>query len=71
MDKKEAILNVRGMTCGGCERAVERALQSLAGVKFAQASHLKAQVVVHYDPAMTDLANLRKTVAAAGFTPDE
>jgi copper chaperone CopZ len=60
-------LAVTGMTCGGCERAVTRALQQLPGVQAVEASHQDERVRVTYDTAQVDEAALRARIEAAGY----
>jgi len=60
-------LKVQGMTCGRCERSVQNALTSLAGVLTAKADRVKGNVAVEYDPALVEPAALSKAVTAAGF----
>lgn len=62
------IVAVRGMHCGGCERTVSRAVQSLAGVGSARADFVAEEVEVTYDPSQTDLDAIRAAVRAVGFT---
>ena len=47
--EREAVFNVTGMTCGGCEREVKQALERLAGVKNASADRTKQEARVTYD----------------------
>jgi copper chaperone len=60
-------LVVTGMTCGGCEQAVTRALQQLPGVDAVSASHRDNRVQVTYDAARVDPAALRERIHAAGY----
>ncbi|MCH7667281.1 MAG: heavy-metal-associated domain-containing protein, partial [Acidobacteria bacterium] len=41
---------VEGMTCGGCEVAVKRAVKKLEGVDTVAASHKAGSAEVTYDP---------------------
>ena len=61
-------LAVHGMTCGGCEQAVQRALQRLTGVEAASASHRDQRVTVTFDPAVAPIAAIRKTIETLGYT---
>jgi copper chaperone CopZ len=61
-------LPVQGMTCGGCEHAVQRALQRLHGVQSATASHRDHRVTVTFDPAVAPLATIRSAIEALGYT---
>lgn len=61
-------LTVTGMTCGGCENAVKRALGRLDGVGDVTASHVDQKVVVAIDPAKVTAAQVRDRIAACGYT---
>ena len=50
----ELTVPVTGMTCGGCENAVQRALGQMAGVTQVTASHRDATVRVTFDPAVVE-----------------
>jgi len=60
-------LNVTGMTCGGCENAVTRALSKVDGVQDAAASHRDGVVTVRYDPTKTNPDALKKKIAILGY----
>jgi len=59
--------SVQGMHCAACVGRVERALTAVAGVKSASVNLATEQASVAFDPTRTDLARLRKAVAAAGY----
>ena len=61
-------LNVTGMTCGGCENAVKRAVGKLEGVTSVAASHADQRVDVEFDPARVDLAAIRQKIEKLGYT---
>lgn len=61
------ILNIDGMTCGGCAKSVERALGDLAGVASVNADWQNGTAQVQFDAAQTDLAALVEAVEDAGF----
>lgn len=58
-------LKVGGMTCGGCERSIERALSSVPGVRSVQADHASGRVVLEAESLTED--RLKRTVEDAGF----
>lgn len=58
-------LQIRGMSCGHCVRAVEDALAELDGVAVDQVEIGAA--TVRYDPDRTSPAALREAVEDAGF----
>jgi len=60
-------IKVSGMTCGGCERSVQNALTSRAGVKAATADRNKGVVAVEFDPAVIERPAIEKAIAEAGF----
>jgi copper chaperone len=61
-------LRVTGMTCGGCENAVKRALTRLEGVGDVTASHVEEKVAVTFDPAKVTTGQVRAKIAALGYT---
>lgn len=61
-------LTVTGMTCGGCENAVRRALQQLPGVHEVLASHLANEVNVTFDEATVTPQAIRECIGALGYT---
>jgi copper chaperone len=60
-------LRVTGMTCGGCENAVKRALGRLDGVVDVAASHAQQSVTVTFDPGKAALDAVKERIAAAGY----
>jgi copper chaperone len=64
-----AVLEVRGMRCGGCERSVAAAVLALPGVEAAAADQLAEELEVTYDPAVAELEAIRAAIASAGFAP--
>ena len=60
-------LTVTGMTCGGCETAVKRTLQQLAGVDDVKASHADNLVGVTFDPDKVDAATIKGRIASLGY----
>ena len=58
---------VKGMTCGGCQSAVQRALGGVAGVSKAQVDLAGGVATVEYDAAKAALPELHKAVVKAGF----
>lgn len=60
-------LPVRGMTCGGCENAVKRAVGAMPGVSDVAASHQDARVVVTYDPTLVAPADIEAKIGRLGY----
>ncbi len=63
----EMTVAVKGMSCGGCEKAVERALMVCDGVLGVRASHKDAQVQIQFDLNRVGEAQLRQAIADAGY----
>ena len=60
-------LHVTGMTCGGCENAVKRAVSRLPGVSEVSASHQAQRVTVDYDAAQVTPETIEAKIAALGY----
>ena len=59
---------VTGMTCGGCENAVKRAVRQLDGVEDVAASHSAKQVDVTFDEAKVNATTIRQRIESLGYT---
>lgn len=64
-------LHVTGMTCGGCENAVRRAVGKLPGVTSVTASHQAQRVEVTFDPSRIDLDAIRRQITTLGYVVTE
>lgn len=60
-------LNVSGMTCGHCEKAVNDALTAVEGVSSVAVSLDAGTVDVEYDEAKVTVAQLKETVEDQGY----
>jgi copper chaperone CopZ len=60
-------LPVNGMTCGGCENAVKRAVGAMPGVAEVAASHVDHQVTVTFDPALVTAADIAAKIGKLGY----
>ncbi|MDX6520333.1 MAG: copper chaperone [Gaiellales bacterium] len=68
MASETLTLAVRGMSCGGCEQRVQRAVTALPGVDGVVAEHIGDEVEVTYDPGRVDISAIESAIAALGFT---
>ena len=64
---ERAHLKVEGMTCGHCVMRVEKALNSLEGVKKVNVSLEKQEADVIYDEKKLNPDELEKAVTEAGY----
>ena len=62
-------LEVQGMSCGHCVRAVDEALKSVAGVQVERVEIGSA--TVSYDPAKVTMGSLIDAVSDAGYEAKE
>lgn len=67
VNKKVAIIKVRGMHCEGCAKSIESALRLLDGVYSASVEFNKRRAIVEYNPEITDVDKLRQAITDAGY----
>ena len=60
-------LTVEGMTCGGCVKSIQNALNSRDGIESAEADLDAATVTVSYDPGKIQELVIKDAIEAAGF----
>ncbi|MEX2336711.1 MAG: mercuric transport protein MerTP [Fulvivirga sp.] len=61
-DLQEASLNIKGMTCGGCESSVNYALTSKEGVIEANSDYHSGTARVKYNPAVIGPEALKQVI---------
>ncbi|MFO7573559.1 MAG: cation transporter [Bacteroidales bacterium] len=61
-------VGVEGMTCEGCENTVKGAIENVAGVNSATATHLEAYAIAGYAGEEPDTTALREAITATGYT---
>jgi len=62
---------VTGMTCGGCERALGRAVSRLPGVEQVSASHAEQSATVIYDENVVSPDAIAEAIRDAGYLPTD
>jgi len=65
-DKKQETLQIEGMSCGHCVKAVQGALEAVEGVEVHAVEIGTAQI--SYDPALTAPAGMVEAIEEAGYT---
>jgi copper chaperone len=60
-------LNVDGITCGGCEKSIRKALLEQEGVNDVHASHETGVVAIDFDDGKIQQAQLKQAIEDAGF----
>ncbi len=66
-DVQTATFQVEGMTCEGCENAIQKAVQKLPGVKSTKADHKAKTTVVEYNQSQTTLEELAEVIKKTGY----
>ncbi len=64
-------LQVKGMTCTGCETRIEGALHALPGVKKARAQVKNGSVEITYDADKASMEAIVKAIEAQGYTVEK
>ncbi len=67
MSKTRIVLPIEGMTCASCAATVQEALSGASGVSSAGVNFATNKAAVDYDDAHTNVAQLIRTVRAAGY----
>ena len=60
-------LQLRGMSCAGCARTIEKTIRALAGVEECNVNFGVEQATVTYDPKVTSLERIQRAVVEAGY----
>ena len=64
----ETVIPVHGMTCEGCENAINKSVGSLAGIAEVKSSHLDSITTVKFDTSAVTLEEIELKIAEAGYT---
>lgn len=67
MSETVKVLNVEGMSCNHCEKAVKNALSELPGVSDAKVTLADKIAVVTYEETMVSTAELIAAIEDAGY----
>ncbi|MEZ4738861.1 MAG: cation transporter [Flavobacteriales bacterium] len=65
---QRVVIDVKGMTCAGCEAHVNAELSNVSGVAEHSASYEVGSATVLYDPAQATEAELIEAIERAGYT---
>jgi copper chaperone len=60
-------LNVKGMSCGHCVKAVEGSVGALSGVDSVKANLDAGTVAVEFDSAVVTLDKIKETIDDQGY----
>ncbi len=62
-----ATFEISGMTCTGCEEHIYREMNKLTGIIEATVSYEKGNAVVEFDQTRTNMDEIEKSIANAGY----
>ncbi|WP_274307178.1 copper chaperone CopZ [Solibacillus daqui] len=60
-------LNVQGMSCGHCVKAVETSVGALAGVQEVKVDLADAKVIVAFDESSVTVDQIKETIDEQGY----
>lgn len=66
---QKVTIPIRGMTCASCVSAVEKTVGAISGVSRASVNFATEKASVEYDPSVTRLSEIKKTIIDAGYEP--
>lgn len=64
-------LNISGMTCTGCESAVQEAIDAFDGVYSSKADHTKGVAILELDSIKINIADLKLAINDLGYEATE
>ncbi|MEK4129661.1 copper chaperone CopZ [Solibacillus sp. FSL W8-0474] len=64
---ENVILNVNGMTCGHCVKAVETSVGALAGVQEVKVDLAEKKVAVAYNEDAVTVEQIKETIDEQGY----
>lgn len=68
---RSVTIRVTGMTCPGCARTIEQALQKTEGVMEARVNFERGEAWIRYDDRKVGLARLRGVINSTGYRAAE
>ena len=63
----QTIINIDGMTCGGCVKSVTNALNQVEGVTSVMVSLENKNAVIDFDDSITNIDGLKEAIEDAGY----
>ena len=60
-------LNINGMTCTGCESAVQKAIDEFEGVYTSKANHKNSIAILEFDSTKVDLLKIEEAINELGY----
>ena len=60
-------LNVQGMSCGHCVKAVESSVNELNGIETVKVNLDEAKVAISFNEAQVSLEQIKETIEEQGY----
>ena len=67
----EKTIYISGMTCGSCEKILERALGKKEGIQEVKADYEKSKLKIIFKESIISEEEINKTIIGAGYSPSE
>lgn len=67
MNKMEVVIDVKGMSCSGCEKSVKKALHALEGVEHVGVELKTGKVDVAYNNEVISLEAICEEIEDIGY----
>lgn len=64
---KSVAVNIEGMTCSGCEKAIENNIKAMEGVGKVKADHKEGMAWIEYDSTKVDVSSFFSTIRSTGY----
>jgi len=64
---KTITMDVEGMTCNGCETAIENSIKNIDGVATVKADHKKGLAEIGYDSTRTEYSAFVTSIESSGY----
>jgi copper chaperone len=63
----EVTIDVGGMTCDGCEKAIKASVEKLDGIAGVESSHEEGWTKVKYDKSQTSVEDIEGKITDTGY----
>lgn len=63
----EVVINVNGMTCEGCENAINAGIEGLDGIATVESSHKEKWTKVKFDENLTSEEEIKASITETGY----
>ena len=67
MSRQSMVVQIDGMTCEHCVRAVTSALRAIEGVSDVEVSLAEKSATIHYDADSPDIGQMRTALEQEGY----